>query len=191
MIELTHPSISVRRQCELIGLNRSTHYYTAATTSPLNLQLMRLIDEEYTRRPFYGRPRLTAYLRRLGYEVNEKRVRRLMQKMWLEAVYPRPKTQDSAREHKKYPYLLREIEISRPNQVWSADITYIPMALGFMYLMAIIDWYSRYVIAWELSNTLDGDFCLVALERALSLWRPEIFNTDQGGSSRLRRSSGD
>jgi len=180
MIELADSKISLRRQCQLIGLNRSSLYYIPATESTLNLQLMRLIDEEYTRRPFYGRPRLTAYLRRLGYKVNEKRVRRLMQKMGLEAIYPKPKTTFSVLEHKKYPYLLREIEISRPNQVWSADITYVPMTLGFMYLMAIIDWYSRYVIAWDLSNTLDSDFCLSALNRALSSERPEIFNTDQG-----------
>jgi putative transposase len=180
MIEFADSKISLRRQCQLIGLNRSSLYYIPATESTLNLQLMRLIDEEYTRRPFYGRPRLTAYLRRLGHKINEKRVRRLMQKMGLEAIYPKPKTTISVREHKKYPYLLREIEISRPNQVWSADITYVPMLMGFMYLMAIIDWYSRYVIAWELSNTLDSDFCLSALNRALSSERPEIFNTDQG-----------
>jgi len=180
MIELNNPSLSVRRQCELIGLNRSTLYYTPAKESGLNLRLMRLIDEEYTRRPFYGRPRLTAYLRRLGYEINPKRVRRLMQRMGLEAIYPRPRTTVASASHKKYPYLLRELEISRPNQVWSADITYVPMMLGFMYLMAIIDWYSRYVIAWELSNTLDSDFCVSALRRALVSSRPEIFNTDQG-----------
>jgi putative transposase len=180
MIELNNPSLSVRRQCELIGLNRSTLYYTPAKESGLNLRLMRLIDEEYTRRPFYGRPRLTAYLRRLGYEINPKRVRRLMQRMGLEAIYPRPRTTVASASHKKYPYLLRELEISRPNQVWSADITYVPMMLGFMYLMAIIDWYSRYVIAWELSNTLDSDFCVSALKRALVSSRPEIFNTDQG-----------
>jgi putative transposase len=180
MIETDLAGLSVRRQCHLIGLNRSTLYYTPATESEFNLKLMRLIDEEYTRRPFYGRPRLTNYLRRLGYEINPKRVRRLMQKMGLEAVYPKPKTTLSAREHKKYPYLLRGVEIGRANQVWSADITYVPMPQGFMYLMAIIDWYSRYVIGWELSNTLDGEFCLVALERALSENQPEIFNTDQG-----------
>lgn len=180
MIEPELASLSVRRQCHLIGLNRSTLYYTLATESEFNLKLMRLIDEEYTRRPFFGRPRLTDYLRRLGYEINPKRVRRLMQKMGLEAIYPKPKTTRSDREHKKYPYLLRGLSISRTNQVWSADITYLPMPRGFMYLMAIIDWYSRYVIGWELSNTLDGEFCLVGLERALSENRPEIFNTDQG-----------
>jgi putative transposase len=180
MIELNNPSLSVRRQCELIGLNRSTLYYRQAKESELNLRLMRLIDEEYTRRPFYGRPRLTAYLRRLGYEINPKRVRRLMQRMGLEAIYPRPRTTVASASHKKYPYLLRELEISRPNQVWSAGITYVPMIMGFMYLMAIIDWYSRYVIDWELSNTLDSDFCVLALRRALVSSRPEIFNTDQG-----------
>lgn len=180
MIESGLEGLSVRRQCHLIGLNRSTLYYTPATASELNLKLMRLIDEEYTRRPFFGRPRLTDYLRRLGYEINPKRVRRLMQKMGLEAIYPKHRTSVSARENKKYPYLLRGVEISRSNQVWSADITYIRMGRGFMYLMAIIDWYSRYVIDWELSNTLDGEFCLLALERSISENQPEIFNTDQG-----------
>jgi putative transposase len=180
MIELNNPSLSMRRQCQLIGINRSTLYYSAAKESELNLKLMRLIDEHYTRRPFYGRHRLTAYLRRLGYEINPKRVRRLMQQMGLEAIYPKPRTSLASASHKKYLYLLREIEINRPNQVWSADITYVPMILGYMYLMAIIDWYSRYVIAWELSNTLDSDFCLKALNRGLNRGQPEIFNTDQG-----------
>ncbi len=180
LIEPAHPEISVRRQCELIGLNRSTFYYTPAMESELNLHLMRLIDEQYTQRPFYGRLRMTAYLRRLGYKVNHKRVRRLMRQMGLEAIYPKPRTTTSDPEHKVYPYLLRDLVITRPNQVWSADITYVPMSEGFMYLVAVIDWFSRYVIAWELSNTLDGRFCVDALYQALDLGRPEIFNTDQG-----------
>jgi putative transposase len=180
MIELQLSTISLRRQCELIGLNRATLYYQPATETELNLKLMRLIDEQYTRRPVYGRPRMTEYLRRLGYEVNEKRVRRLMRKMGLEAIYPKPKTTIAASEHKVYPYLLREVKILRPDQVWSTDITYVPMQQGFMYLMAIIDWFSRYVITWQLSNTLDGEFCLQALRRALSSTQPEILNTDQG-----------
>jgi putative transposase len=174
--------LSIRQQCELVDLNRSTYYYTPAGESDLNLRLMRLIDEQYTKTPFYGWPRMTAYLRRLphGYEVNHKRVQRLMQKMGLQAIYPKPRTSIAAKGHKVYPYLLRGLAITRPNQVWSADITYIRMLRGFMYLVAIIDWYSRYVVAWQLSNTLDGRFCLNALDLALEQGRPEIFNTDQG-----------
>jgi putative transposase len=172
--------LSVRRQCELLGLNRSTLYYAPAGESTENLQLMRLIDEQYLRTPFYGWPRMTAYLRRQGYDVNHKRIQRLMRKMGLQAIYPRPKTSRAAQERKCYPYLLRDLKIDRPNFVWSADITYVPMRQGFMYLVAVIDWYSRYVLAWQLSNTLDGYFCLVALHQALDAGRPQIFNTDQG-----------
>jgi putative transposase len=182
MIEPEHPELSIRRQCELVGLNRSTLYYTPAGESELNLHLMRLIDEQYTKTPFYGYLRMTAYLRRPphGYQVNHKRVQRLMQKMGLQAIYPKPRTSIAAKGHKVYPYLLRNLSITRPNQVWSADITYIRMQRGFMYLVAIIDWYSRYVVAWQLSNTLDGRFCLDALDLALAQGKPEIFNTDQG-----------
>ncbi len=141
---------------------------------------MRLIDEQYLCTPFYGWPRMTAYLRREGYTVNGKRVRRLMQKMGLQAIYPKPKTSKAAQERKLYPYLLRGLEILQPNFVWSADITYIPMRQGFMYLVAIIDWFSRYVLTWQLSNTLDSYFCLDALQQALSQGQPAIFNTDQG-----------
>ncbi len=146
----------------------------------MNLELMREIDEQYTRTPFYGWPKMTAYLRRAGYQINHKRVQRLMQKMGLQAIYPRPKGKKEAKEHQIYPYLLRDLAIERPHQVWSTDITYIRMPKGFMYLTAIIDWYSRYVITWELSNSLDGHFCQVALRRALAQAQPEIFNTDQG-----------
>jgi putative transposase len=182
MIEPEHPELGIRRQCELVGLNRSTLYYTPAGESELNLHLMRLIDEQYTKTPFYGYLRMTAYLRRPphGYQVNHKRVQRLMQKMGLQAIYPKPRTSIAAKGHKVYPYLLRNLSITRPNQVWSADITYIRMQRGFMYLVAIIDWYSRYVVAWQLSNTLDGRFCLDALDLALAQGKPEIFNTDQG-----------
>ena len=180
MIEPEHPNLSIRRQCQLVGLNRSTLYYRPAGESDLNLHLMRLIDKQYTKTPFYGWPRMTAYLRRQGYAINHKRVRRLMSTMGLQAIYPKPRTSKAARGHKVYPYLLRKRRITRPNQVWSADITYIPMLRGFMYLVAVIDWYSRYVLAWELSNTLDGRFCLEALERALAQGEPDIFNTDQG-----------
>ena len=180
MVEPYNADISIRRQCELIGLNRATFYHRPATESEYNLHLMRLIDEQYTKTPFYGWPRMTAYLRGQGYVVNHKRVQRLMQKMGLKAVYPKPRTTISSGEHKVYPYLLRGLTISTPNQVWAADITYIPMVRGFMYLVAIMDWFSRYVVAWRLSNTLDGQFCLHALEEALEVGGLEIFNTDQG-----------
>jgi putative transposase len=180
MIEPNHPQLSVRRQCDLLGLNRSTLYYEPTSESAENLHLMRLLDEQYLRSPFYGWPRMTAYLRRQGYVVNSKRVRRLMQKIGLQAIYPKPRTSRAAQERKVYPYLLRGLEIHQPNFVWSADITYVPMRQGFMYLVAVIDWYSRYVLTWQLSNTLDGYFCLDALQQALCIGRPEIFNTDQG-----------
>ena len=163
-----------------MGLNRATFYYRPVPESTFNLHLMRLLDEQYLRTPFYGWPRMTVYLRRQGYEVNHKRVQRLMRLMGLETIYPKPRTSVAAPGHKVYPYLLRNLAITRPNQVWSADITYIPMLRGFMYLVAIIDWYSRYVVTWRLSNTLDSLFCLDALDQALAQARPEIFNTDQG-----------
>jgi putative transposase len=180
MIDLSHSHLSIRRQCELIGLNRSTFYGAPATASPFNLQLMRRLDAQYTQTPLYGWPRMTAHLRRLGGPINHKRVQRLMQQRGLQAIYPKPRTRMAAPDHKIYPSLLSAVEISRPNQVWSADITYVPMAKGFMYLVAILDWCSRYVLAWELSNTLDTGFCLEALERALGYGCPKIFNTDQG-----------
>jgi putative transposase len=180
MIEPTHSELSIRRQCELIGLNRSTFYYQPAMESSLNLRLMRLIDEQYTKTPFYGYPKMTAHLRRLGQRVNPKRVRRLMRKMGLQAVYAKPRTTVAAKSHKVYPYLLRGLAITRVNQVWCADITYVPMPRGFMYLVAVMDWFSRYVITWRLSNSLNGAFCVEALREALQLARPEIFNTDQG-----------
>jgi putative transposase len=141
---------------------------------------MRLIDEQYLKTPFYGWPRMTAQLRRMGYEVNHKRVQRLMQKMGIQAIYPRPKTTIRSSEHKIYPYLLRGLTITRPFQVWSSDITYVPMPRGFMYLVAVMDWSSRYVISWQLSNTLDGAFCLETLQQALQTGKPDLFNTDQG-----------
>jgi putative transposase len=164
----------------LLGLNRSTLYYEPAVETAQNLALMRRIDEQYTARPFYGSRRMTVWLMQQGEEVNRKRVQRLMRLMGLEAIYPKPKLSVAGRGHRIYPYLLRDVRITRRDQVWSTDITYIPMARGFMYLAATIDWYSRYVIAWRLSNTLDGSFCLDMLEEALSRGRPEVFNTDQG-----------
>ena len=180
MIEPENEQISIRRQCELLGFNRSTYYYTPASESEFNLHLMRLIDEQYLKTPFYGWPKMTAQLRRMGHEVNHKRVQRLMQKMGIRAIYPGPKTTISSSEHKIYPYLLRGLAITHPLQVWSSDITYVPMPRGFMYLVAVIDWYSRYVISWQLSNTLDGAFCLETLQQALQTETPELFNTDQG-----------
>jgi putative transposase len=180
LIEPEHTVLSVRQQCELLGLNRSTYYYQPATETPLNLTLMALMDQAYTAHPFYGRRKMTTYLRKQGYDVNPKRVRRLMQQMGLEAIYPKPRTTVRNQAHRTYPYLLRDLEITRPNQVWSMDITYVPLPNGFMYLTAVIDWYSRYVLAWQLSNTLDGAFCLEALQQALLWGKPAIFNTDQG-----------
>jgi putative transposase len=181
MIESNHPMLSIRRQCQMIGLNRSTYYWQPAGESSLNLALMRIIDEEYTRAPFYGYRKMTARLNnKHGYAVHHKRVARLMRKMGLQAVYPRPRTSMPNKQHKKYPYLLRDLEVVRPRQVWCADITYVPMPRGFMYLVAIMDWFSRFVLAWQLSNSLDGAFCLTALHQALRQAQPEIFNTDQG-----------
>jgi putative transposase len=180
LIEPDHPALSVRRQCELLGLPRSSLYYQPAPESPEDLRLMGLIDREYTAHPFYGSRRMTAWLAEQGEAVNRKRVQRLMRRMGLEAIYPKPKLSAAGRGHRIYPYLLRAVAIERRDQVWSADITYVPLARGFMYLAAVIDWYSRYVLAWRLSNTLDGSFCLEMLEEALSRGRPEVFNTDQG-----------
>ena len=146
LVEPNHPELSIRRQCELLDLNRATYYYVPATESSLNLTLMRLIDEQYLRTPFYGWPRMTIYLQNQGYDINHKRVQRLMQKMGIQAIYPKPTLSQAKREHKVYPYLLRGVAITRPNQVWSTDITYIPMRTGFMYLVAVMDWYSRYVL---------------------------------------------
>ena len=180
MVEPDHPQLSVRRQCELLGLSRSSLYYEPASETAVNLRLMRLLDQEYTAHPFLGSRRLTAWLIEQGEEVNRKRVQRLMRLMGLEAIYPKPKLSAARTGHRIYPYLLRQVRIDRPDQVWSTDITYVPLAQGFMYLAAIIDWFSRYVIAWRLSNTLDGSFCLEMLEEALRRGRPEVFNTDQG-----------
>jgi len=180
LVEPDNRQLSLRRQCELLGLNRSTLYYTPRGASELNLDVMRLIDEQYTRTPFYGWLRMTAYLCRQGLQVNHKRVQRLMRLMGLEAIYRKPKTTQVDGRATIYPYLLRDLPITHANQVWSSDVTYIRMAHGFMYLVAIIDWFSRYVLTWQLSNTLDGRFCLDALRSALRLGQPAIFNTDQG-----------
>ena len=180
LVEARHPHLSVQRQCELLGLPRSTFYYEAATETAANLRLMRLIDEQYLKAPFYGSRRVTAWLNSQGHEINRKRVQRLMRVMGLEALYPKRRTSQPGAGHKIYPYLLRGLEITRPDQVWSTDITYVPLRRGFMYLVAILDWHSRYVLSWRLSNSLESCFCLEALEEALTVGRPEIFNTDQG-----------
>lgn len=172
--------IPIDRQCALLGLSRSAYYYQAAEIDPSDLALMKQIDEQYTRTPFYGVLRMTAQLRRGGHRVNPKRTRRLMRLMGLEAIYPKPNLSCAAAAHPKFTYLLKGLTIDRPNQVWSADITYIRLQSGFIYLIAIIDWFSRYVLSWEISTALDKEFCLSALQRALAVSSPEIFNTDQG-----------
>jgi putative transposase len=176
----THPSYSIRRQCRLAGVPRSTWYYEPVPESPENLAIMRLIDERYLRHPEFGYPRMTDWLREQEHAVNPKRVARLMRQMGLQAITPGPHTSKPKPGHKIYPYLLRNVEITKPMHVWSTDITYIPMQRGFLYLVAVIDWYSRYVLSWELSNTLESGFCVAALRAALKAGTPEIFNTDQG-----------
>jgi putative transposase len=170
----------VARQCELLGLARSSWYYQPTGESSETLALLRLLDEQYTRTPFYGVRRMTAWLRSQGHVVNVKRVRRLLRLLGVEAIYPKPATSTPAPGHRIYPYLLRDVPITHVDQVWSTDITYIRLDRGWIYLVAVLDWYSRYVLAWEVSNTLDSDFCLAALDRALARGRPTIFNTDQG-----------
>ncbi|QEH36747.1 Integrase core domain protein [Aquisphaera giovannonii] len=180
----------MRRQCQLLGINRSGLYYEPATESEANLRLMRMIDEQYLRTPFYGSRRMAAHLTALGEPVNRKRAQRLMTTMGLEAIYPRPRTTTRSPDHKIYPYLLRDVTIDRCDQVWSTDVTYLPLEGGYMFLAAVIDWHSRFVLSWRLSNTLDGRFCLEALEAALGGGRPEVFNTDQGSQFTARALTG-
>jgi putative transposase len=173
--------LSIRRQCKLLSLNRSTAYYEAAPAPVEDLGLMRLIDELYTARPIYGSRKMRERLREIGHVVNRKRVQRLMRLTGLEGLQPRRSTSKPHPGHKTYPYLLRGVEVVRANQVWSTDITYIPMAHGFVYCVAIVDWYSRMVLSWRVSNTMHTSFCVNALEEALRRWgTPEIFNSDQG-----------
>ena len=174
--------LSVRRQCAVLGLARSSAYYEAAVESVENLEIMRLIDEQFLLTPFYGRRRWAWWLRESHcHVINVKRVSRLMAAMGIEAVFPGRRTTVADAGHKKYPYLLRDLEITRSNQVWCSDITYVPMRRGFMYLVAVMDWRSRFVLSWRLSNSLETRFCITALEEALEKWGcPEIFNTDQG-----------
>lgn len=180
LVEPHHPEISIQRQCELLHLPRSSFYYQPAGESALNEKLMRLIDEEYTRHPFLGAPRMTDWLRDEGFVVNPKRIARLMGLMGLQAVAPKKRTTHPDKESLKYPCLVWNQPIKTPNAVWASDITYIRMRRGFIYLVAIMDWFSRYVISWELSNSLDAFFCHAALQRALSKAKPTIFHSDQG-----------
>lgn len=180
-IDTQYTDLSVAEQCLLALVPRSSYYYEPRGTESMeNLDIMKVLDEMHLENPMYGSPKLTFLLRQQGYEVNHKRVERLMRLMGMQAIVPGPHTSKARRENKVYPYLLKGIKISSPNEVWCADITYAPIHRGFMYLVAIMDWYSRYVLAWEISNTLDVLFCMEALERALALGRPGIFNTDQG-----------
>ena len=179
-VEPSRSDISITRQCTLIGLSRSSFYFTPATESLENLEIMRLVDEEYMRHPFLGYRKFKPYLAKQGLAVNHKRILRLMRLMGISAIYPKPNLSKPSPGHKIYPYLLKSLPIERPNQVWSTDITYIPMRGGFVYLTAVMDWFSRYVLAFELSNSLDVAFCIRALESALTIAQPTIFNTDQG-----------
>jgi putative transposase len=182
MIDSQHPRVSILRQCEMLKISRSSVYYKRKQVNSEDLELMRIIDKQYLKTPVYGSRSMRNYLQRLGYRtINRKRVQRLMRLMGLEAIYPKPKTSRPHPAHKIYPYLLRGLKINRPNQVWTADITYIPLERGFMYLAAVMDWYSRKVLSWCVSNTLEADFCVEALKDAIHRHgRPEIFNTDQG-----------
>lgn len=174
------PALSIARQCELLNLSRSSFYYEPAPVDALNLHLMKLIDRQYTKMPYYGAPRMTTWLKNRGYGVNHKRVERLMRIMGIQGIAPRKRLSIPNREHMIYPYLLKGVDITRPNQVFSSDITYIPMKKGFIYLTAVMDWFSRYVLSWRVSITLDATFCIEALREAIAINTPEIFNTDQG-----------
>ncbi len=180
LIDREHGKVSLVRQCALLRICRGSVCYQPTSTRTEDLELMALMDRQYLKAPFYGSRRMKVWLCGQGHPVGRGKVRRLMRAMGLEAIYRRPNTSKPAPGHRIYPYLLKGLEVNRVNQVWSADITYIPMAKGFLYLIAIMDWHSRYVLAWRVSNTMDVDFCVQALEEALSQGRPEIFNTDQG-----------
>ncbi len=181
MIEPANKKVSISNQCFLLSVSRSGWYYQEKGESLLNLRLMKLIDEQFLKTPFYGSRQMTRFLKRQEYCVGRNRIRRLMRKMGIEAIYQAPNTSWKHPEHKVYPYLLKHLDINRPNQVWCTDITYIPIKRGFLYLIAIMDWYSRKVLSWRISNTLDTHFCVEALEEALDNYpHPEIFNTDQG-----------
>ncbi len=180
MIEPDNRNISVRRQCEVLDINRSSLFYKKADADALDKELMTLIDKKYLQAPFLGSRRMTEYLKKEGFKVNRKRVQRLMRLMGIQAIYTKPRTSKPNKENKIYPYLLRNLNIEKPDQVWCSDITYIPMRKGFLYLVAVMDWHSRYVVSWRLSNSMDVTFCTEALDDALAQGIPEIFNTDQG-----------
>lgn len=179
-IHRKHTRLSIKKRCELLLVNRSSLYYKALDTSEIDLALMKLIDRQYLATPFYGSRKMAAWLKSQGQIVNRKRASRLMRLMGLKAIYRKPRTSKPKPRNKIYPYLLKNLKVTRPNQVWAADITYIPMQKGFLYLVVIIDWYSRCILSWQLSNTLESDFCIEALKEALQKGCPEIFNTDQG-----------
>ena len=181
MVEPSNKQLSIQTQCQLLSISRSGWYYESKGESPLNLTLMRLMDEQFLATPYYGSRQMARWVRRQGYEVGRHRVRRLMAVMGLHAIYQAPRTSAPHPQHRIYPYLLRNLAITRANQVWCTDITYLPIKRGFLYLVAIMDWQSRKVLSWRLSNTMDTHFCVEALEEALALYGvPDIFNTDQG-----------
>ena len=181
MVEPDQPGLSITKQCNLLQISRSSWYYAASGESELNITLMRLIDKQFLETPYFGARQIARYLRRQRYKVNRKRAHRLMQKMGLAAIYQKPNTSKPHPEHKVYPYLLKGLDIQEPNQVWCSDITYIPMRKGFLYLVAVMDWNSRKVLSWRLSNSLDTEFCVAALQEALAKYgKPQVFNTDQG-----------
>jgi putative transposase len=191
MIEPGNPQLSIVRQCELVSISRSGFYHRPVGETALNLELMRLIDAQFLETPWYGSRQMARHLRREGYVVGRKRIRRLMAKMGLAPIYQRPRTTVPNPEHRIFPYLLRDVVIDRPNQVWCADITYLPMRRGFLYLVAVMDWATRKVLSWRVSNTMDVEFCLEVLEEALARFgQPEIFNTDQGSQFTSPRFSG-
>lgn len=181
MLDKEHPGLSLTRQCDLLGINRSSVYYKPRPIPPEDLEVMKMIDEQYMKNPVYGSRSMRDHLNRHGYPVSRKRVQRLMRLMGIEAIYPKPRTSKPHPGHRIYPYLLKGLDINRPDMVWCSDITYIPVRRGFMYLVAVMDWHSRKVLSWRISNTLDTEFCVSALEEAIAHFgRPGIFNTDQG-----------
>jgi putative transposase len=191
MVQPGHPQLSIARQCRLVSISRSGFYQRPTGETPLNLALMRLIDAQFLETPWYGPRQMARHLRREGYAVGRKRIRRLMAKMGLAPIYQRPRTTIAHPEHRVFPHLLRDVAIDHPNQAWCADITYLPMRRGFLYLVAVMDWATRKVLSWRVSNTLDVEFCLEALEEAMARFgRPEIFNTDQGSQFTSPRFSG-
>jgi putative transposase len=181
MVKPDYPELSIQSQCQLLGISRSSYYYQPQDISDEELRLLKLLDEQYLKTPFYGSRKMTVYLRLLGYEVNRKRVIRLMHQLGLQTIYSKKRTTIPNPDHKTYPYLLRGLDIIHSNQVWCTDITYLPMRKGHFYLVVIMDWYSRKVLSWRISNTMEVDFCLEALSEALLTYeKPEIFNSDQG-----------